>query len=122
VTGRKYRLTDMADADIEDILHHTARRFGSRQCEAYQTLIERACRMVGEDPMRASSRPRDELEQGVRSFHVVIAAGRKGAASHILYYISAELEDGKPGAVILRVLWEGMDPMPYLGFGLDELG
>jgi toxin ParE1/3/4 len=121
VSGRKYRLTDLADADIEDILDRTATRFGSRQCEAYQTLIEQACQMVGEDPMRASSRSRDELGRGVRSFHVAIAAGRKGAASHVLYYISADLEEGTPGAMVLRVLWEGMDPMRYAGFGLDDL-
>lgn len=118
---RKYRLTELADADLEEILRYTDRRFGRRQFDAYQVLIEQACRMVGEDPMRPSSKSRDELGQGVRSFPVDLAADRRGAASHILYYIPCDLEHGTQGAVILRVLWEGMEPRPYVGRGLDEV-
>ena len=117
MSGRKYRLTELADADITDILAHTLREFGQVQFEAYWGLIDKAADMVGDDPMRPGSRPRDELGEGVRSFHVEIAARRRGAASHILYYIP-----GDPGALILRVLWEGMEPKPRVAGGLDEIG
>lgn len=122
MSGQKYRLTDLADGDIEAILTYTIRQFGSRQFEAYRAIIHEACRMVGEDPMRPSSRTRDELAQGVRSFHLEVAAARKGAASHILYYIPGALEDGTQGAVILRILWDGMEPRPLVARGIDELG
>jgi hypothetical protein len=31
------------------------------------------------------------------------------------------MEDGTPGAVIIRVLWEGMDPGPRVAIGFDDL-
>ncbi|MGO8918294.1 MAG: type II toxin-antitoxin system RelE/ParE family toxin [Stellaceae bacterium] len=122
MSGRTYRLTELADADIDEILTYTHREFGPRQFEAYWAFIDKAGQLVGENPLRPSSRRRDELGQGVRSFHIEIAAGRRGAASHVLYYISGALEDGTPGAVILRVLGEGMEPGPLAARGLDEIG
>lgn len=121
MSGSRYRLTNLADADIADILAHTLREFGPVQFEAYWELIDKAAQMVGEDPTRPGSKPRDELGQGVRSFHVEIAAARRGAASHILFYAPGPLSDGTPGAVILRVLWDGMEPKPFVAHGLDEL-
>jgi toxin ParE1/3/4 len=121
VSGAKYRLTNLADADITDILAYTLREFGPLQFEAYWGLIDKAGQMVGEYLTRPGSRPRDDLGQGVRSFHVEFAT-RRGAASHILYYVAGPLEDDTPGAVILRVLWEGMEPKPFVAQGLDELG
>lgn len=122
MSGRKYRLTDLADADIDEILTYTHREFGPRQFEAYWSLIDKAAQLVGKDPLRPSSRPRDELGQGVRSLHIEVAAGRRGAASHLLHYIPGALEDGTPGAVILRVLGERMEPGPAMVRGLDEFG
>jgi toxin ParE1/3/4 len=122
VSGPKYRLTDLADADINDILAYTLREFGPLQFEAYWGLIDKAGQMVGEDPMRPSSSARDELGQGVRSFHVEIAAKRRGAASHVLYYIPGQLADGNPGAMILRVLGDRMEPASLVAQGIDEFG
>jgi toxin ParE1/3/4 len=121
VSGRKYRLTALADADIQDVLSHTLLTFGARQFETYSALIEKTARMVGEEPLRPSSRRREELGPGVRSFHLEIAAGRRGAASHVLYYIPGLLEDGTEGAVILRVLWEGMEPRRLVASGLEDV-
>jgi toxin ParE1/3/4 len=121
VSGR-YRLTDLADADISEILTYTLREFGPVQFEAYWGFIDKAGQMVGADPMRPSSRPRDDLGEAVRSFHIEIAAGRSGAASHILYYVQNRLEDDVAGVIILRVLWEGMEPRPLVARGLTELG
>jgi plasmid stabilization system protein ParE len=70
VSGPRYRLTDLADADIDEILTYTHREFGPRQFEAYWSLIDKAGQMVGEDPLRPGSCPRDELGQGVPSFAI----------------------------------------------------
>jgi toxin ParE1/3/4 len=121
VSGPNYRLTELADDDINSILAYTLREFGSLQLEAYSKLIDKAAQMVGQSPMRPGSKARDELGEGVRCFHVELAALRRGAASHILYYVAGPMEDGTPGAIILRVLWQGMDPKPRVTLGLDEL-
>ena len=119
--GRSYRLTERSEADIESILHYTLRQFGPVQTEAYSKLLDKAVEMVAHSPLRPGSRARDELGEGVRSFHVEIAAARRGAASHILFYAVGAMEDGSTGAIILRVLWEGMEPGPHVALGLDEL-
>jgi toxin ParE1/3/4 len=110
VSGSRYRLTPLADADIAAILEQTYQEFGARQFESYWALIDKASRMVGADPTRPSSRTRDELAKGVRSFHVALASRRRSVASHVLYYIPREFDDGALGALILRVLWDGMAP------------
>jgi toxin ParE1/3/4 len=121
LSGRKYRLTPLADTDIENILIYTNQNFGPLQLEAYSDLIHKAAQMVGESPMRHGSSAREELGSGVRSFYVALAAARKGASSHVLYYVPGELEDGTPGALILRVLHGRMEPRPFVAEGLDEL-
>lgn len=121
MSGRKYRFTTLADADIEGILTHTLQEFGDGQLELYAALIEKAAQMIGEVPLRPSSRARNELGPSVRSFHVEVAAGRRGAGSHILYYIPGDLDDGTNGAIVLRVLWDGMEPRPLVERGLNEL-
>ena len=122
MSGPSYRLTELADDDINDILVYTLREFGPLQLDAYSKLIDKAAQMVGQFPMRPGSKARDELGEGVRSFHVELAAPRRGAASHILYYVAGPIEGGTPGAIVLRVLWQGMDPKPRVMLGLDELG
>ncbi|MGH7034912.1 MAG: type II toxin-antitoxin system RelE/ParE family toxin [Stellaceae bacterium] len=118
MSSQTYRLTASTDADINDILGYTLREFGPVQFEAYWRLIDKAGQMVGKNPTRPGSRTRDDLGQGIRSFHIEVAAARSGAASHILYYVPGFLEDGSPGAVILRVLWEGMEPKLRIAQGL----
>lgn len=122
MTAPGYSLTALADADIADILAFTLREFGPRQFEAYWELIDRAGSLVGENPTRPGSKARNELGEGVRSYHVAAAAGRRGAGSHVLYYIAGRLHDGTEGAVILRVLWDGMDPSHRVAQGLADLG
>jgi toxin ParE1/3/4 len=122
VSGKKYRLTALADSDIVGILAHTIREFGDRQVKSYAALIDKAARMIGNEPMRPSSNSRDELGPAVRSFHIGVAAGRRGAASHVLYYyVPGELDDGTEGAIVLRVLWDGMEPRPFVARGLEGL-
>ncbi len=110
-----YRLTPAAEQDIADILRQTARMFGPLQRGRYAVLLDRAAGLVADDPERPGSRPRDDLGPGIRSFHVELAAPRRGAASHILYYLAARLEDDAEGIVIARVLHKGMDPARHMG-------
>ncbi|MGH7044902.1 MAG: type II toxin-antitoxin system RelE/ParE family toxin [Stellaceae bacterium] len=113
-----YRLTEAADDDITDVLRETNRQFGSLQRERYAALIERAIEMVAEAPERPGSRQRDDPATGVRSFHIEIAAGRRGAAAHVVYYLRGRLDDGRDGVIIARLLHERMEPLRHLSRGL----
>lgn len=109
-----YRLTRLAEQDVTDILRDSARRFGPIQRDRYAALIERAALMIAEQPRRPGSRARDELAAGLRSFHVELAAGRRGAASHALYYVPGPLFALPDAVLILRVLHDAMEPGPHV--------
>lgn len=119
MTAPTYRLTEAADDDIEGILRESARLFGPGQRNRYAGLIETAAEMVAAEPERSGSRVRGDLGAGVRSFHAELAAKRRGAASHVLYYIEGALGDDRRGVVILRVLHESMEPSLHAIAGLD---
>jgi toxin ParE1/3/4 len=74
--------------------------------------------MVAENPERAGSRQRDDLATGVQSLHVELAARRRGAAAHVLYYLRGCLDDGRDGVIIIRVLHDRMEPLRHLTRGL----
>ncbi|MBP2233064.1 toxin ParE1/3/4 [Azospirillum agricola] len=114
-----YRLTRLAERDVTDILRESARRFGPLQRDRYAALIERAVLMVADRPERPGSRPRDELAEGVRSFHVELAAGRRGAASHTLYYVPGSSIGLADAVLILRVLHDAMEPGLHLTGGVE---
>lgn len=105
-----YRLTPLAAEDIGDILRTSARRFGTLQRTRYAALIERAADMIAESPLRPGSRQRNDLTPGLRSFHIELAAGRRGAASHVLYYLPDDASSTEQKIVIVRVLYDGMEP------------
>jgi toxin ParE1/3/4 len=113
-----YQLTEAADGDIADILRETTRQFGPLQQKRYAALIERAIEMVAEEPGRPGSRRRDELAPGVRSFHIEVAARRRGAAVHVVYYLRGRLVDGREGIIVVRLLHERMEPLRHLIRGL----
>ena len=113
-TPRPYQFTEAADADITRILSDTNKRFGPMQRAYYAWLIDRAAGMIAETPDRVASRRRDDLGDGIRSFHLELAAGRRGAASHILYYALGQMDDGTDGVIIVRVRHEGMDPIRHV--------
>jgi toxin ParE1/3/4 len=117
--GPGYRLTEIADEDIVGILGHSARMIGLIQRNAYAALIDKAANMVAEAPERPGARDRDDLGDVIRSFHVERAAGRRGAAAHVLFYMRGTLDDGRDGVIILRVLHEAMEPALHLAAGLE---
>jgi toxin ParE1/3/4 len=106
----RYELTEPAERDIRDILRNTMQMFGVRQVRAYAAIMERGVEMVSEDPERPGSFDRSELAPSVRLLHLELAAGRRGGASHCIYYVKGQLSDGAQGVVILRVLHERMEP------------
>jgi len=118
--SRRYRLTEAADADVTDILSESARLFGPRQRDVYAHLIEKAINLVADAPGWPGTRLREDLGEGVRSFHLELAAGRQGAASHAVYYIAGRMEDGSEGIIVLRVLHERMDPAVHVEQELRE--
>jgi toxin ParE1/3/4 len=115
-----YQFTDAADGDVEDILRASGIRFGPGQREIYARLIDQAAAMVAEDPERLGSFDRAELGEGVRSFHLELAVRRRGAASHVLYYVPGRLVDGAVGVIIVRVLHERMEPDRHVVRGLAD--
>jgi toxin ParE1/3/4 len=118
----RFRLTRLADQDITNILRETLRSFGPRQVSHYAEIIDRAIQMVAEDPLRPSSLDRSDIKDRVRSFHLELVAGRRGAASHKLYYAKMADRDQEPIVVILRVLHERMEPKHRLLRALRHAG
>jgi toxin ParE1/3/4 len=114
----EYRLAEAAERDVADILRETGRQFGRLQRKRYAELIERGIQMVADNPERPGSRQRDHLGSGVRSFHVELAARRRGAASHVLYYLRGRLDDERDGVIIARVLHDRMEPLRHMTRGL----
>lgn len=113
MTRRGYRLTEIAAEDVARILEESALQFGPVQQEAYAGLLETALAKVVADPGRPGSRDRSDLAPGLRSFHVELAARRRGAASHIVYDLPAR--PGENGDVIVvRVVHEAMDPVRHI--------
>jgi toxin ParE1/3/4 len=110
VTQLAFRLTEQAGVDVEAILEDTATTFGPRQVAVYADLIERAILRVAENPDQPSTTARTDIGAGVRSYHIELVAGRRGAASHLLYYMVGELDDDSMGVIVLRVLHEHMEP------------
>jgi toxin ParE1/3/4 len=115
----RHRRTRRAGDDIERILDETYREFGTHQLEAYAGYIDRAIGMVADVPDRPSSKARPELGPETRSFHVALATGRKGGASHVLYYRVQGSGDGNAEVVVLRVLPHRMEPRLRLAVDLD---
>jgi toxin ParE1/3/4 len=105
-----YEVTKPAERDIRAILRETLSTFGTWQLDAYAQIIEKGMALVGEDPERPGSIDRSEIAPGVRLFHLELAANRRGAAAHCLYYTIGRMSNGVIGTIILRVLHESMAP------------
>lgn len=109
--SRSVRLAAGARRDIAGILEQTAEHFGPRQHATYAALLRSALGLIADDPMRLGSKDWTGLGAGMRSFSVALAAKRRGASPHVIFYVP----DGPPGRGILvvRVLHQAMDPMGH---------
>lgn len=105
-----HELTRTAERDIKAVLTATLKTFGTHQFDVYAQVIARGLSMVGEDPMRVGSIDHSEIAHGVRLFHLELAAGRRGAAAHCVYYKIGRMSSGATGTIILRILHESMEP------------
>ena len=105
-----HRLSQGADRDIEHILDETLRDFGTNQVQVYSALIDRAIAMVADKPDRPPAKVRADLGEGVRSFHVATASGRRGGASHVIYFTVADGPAGDQELLVIRVLHDRMEP------------
>lgn len=101
-----WRLTKEAERDLVEIARYAIAAVGPSQAVGYAALIEKGLDMLAEDPLRAASRPRNELAPDVRSFHLAQAAKSRHAASHIVYY---HLAGSSRDLVVLRILHERME-------------
>ncbi len=105
-----YEITVTAERDIREILSATLKMFGTHQLETYENIIGKGLEMVGQDPNRPGSIDRSSIAPNVRLFHLELAAGRRGAAAHCLFYTTGTMSNGETGIFVLRVLHEGMEP------------
>ena len=104
----RVRYTGPADKDILIALSNSIRLFGPKQAERYLAVIRAGVQSLAEEPERPASKARDELGQGVRSFHLQFAARRQGGASHVIYYLVSLAQERE--LIVLRVLADRMDP------------
>jgi toxin ParE1/3/4 len=95
------RLSDTAEADYDEILRWTARRFGVVQAASYGNLIAAVLARLERGPNIAAVQRRDEVGAGLRTLHV----GRRGRHI-ILFRISSDLE---LAIDVLRILHDAMD-------------
>lgn len=99
------------------MLAQTEAQFGIRQHDTYAALLTSAMELVAREPARLGSKDRSDLDDELRSFPVALAARRRKAAAHVLYYRPARpIPDG---IEILRVLHHSMDAEARLGSAQD---
>jgi toxin ParE1/3/4 len=114
----RFRLTQLAEADIRSILRQTNQQFGPQQVRRYEALLQAAIDRVAADPFGLHTRPRRDVGLPVRSFHVAAASGRRGAAAHQLFFVVKSMPSAEQEVLIVRVLHERMDVDRHL---LDAL-
>jgi toxin ParE1/3/4 len=118
LSGRSlYRLTPAARDDVAEILAQTEASFGIRQHNTYAALLNSAMELAAREPARLGSKDRSDLDDGLRSFPVALAARRRKAAAHVLYYRTAN--PASEGIEIVRVLHQSMDAQAHLSAAPD---
>jgi toxin ParE1/3/4 len=108
----RFRLSAPAKADIRNILAKSLERWGADRRSRYAALLTAALRSLAAHPAGPTSRTRDDLLPGVRSFHVRHVRGEHavGQPAHVIYYRTVP-----PDLIeVVRVLHERMDPSRHL--------
>lgn len=101
------RLSDTADADYDDILRWTARRFGAGQAASYAELLAATLARLERGPSILGARHRDEIGAGLRTLHV----GQRGRHV-ILFRVGSEVDRTID---VLRILHDAMDFARHVG-------
>lgn len=110
-----YRLTSLAEADIEEILRSSGTAHGEDARARYRGLLSAAFRRVTADPGGGASVARDGLHPGMRSLHLRHARkySREAPVAHPVHIVFYRVV--APGTVMIdRVLHERMDPSRHL--------
>ena len=120
----QYRLTELAQADIIDVLVWSEETFGEAARRRYEMLLTTALRDVATDPARAGSSAHPELGETIRIWHLRNSRERARTADgivqrprHFLLY-----QPVRPGLVAIgRVLHDAMDISRHpTGFEPDD--
>lgn len=105
----RHRLSRLARADIVDTLAWSAENFGDAARHRYRELLKAGFRDIAADPLRAGSRSRPEIGEGIGSWHLAGSRHRMGAAGvrrprhFLIFRVDGEL------VVFGRVLHDAMD-------------
>lgn len=94
----RFELSKQAEADIDDIAAHTARRWSSEQVQAYLSALEGRLDQLAQRPLMG--RPRKDLGSNLRSLPF---------QSHVIYYERADF-----GVWIVRVLHQRQEAARHL--------
>lgn len=104
-----YRLSQLARSDIVEILFRSADRYGLDARDRYQALLATAINDIASGPTQPGSKPRPELGEGVRSWHLRLSRDRSpvGRVQEPRHFLIYRAEDGL--VAIGRVLHDAMD-------------
>ncbi len=98
----RIRLADSAEMDLLDIADWTRDNFGPRQAMIYTETITLAITALHNGPDVLGSKPRDEIETGIRTLHVA-RQGRSGRHFVVFREAPSQIID------VLRILHDSMD-------------
>jgi len=114
---RKPKLTDSAQADLEDILAWSEIRFGELSRQRYEALITAALLDIALDPARPGSTTHPKYGFAVRSWHLRLSRAHVPIGvrvvqnpRHKLFYRVVQEDTVWVG----RILHEKMDPARHL--------
>ena len=103
-------LSDAALADIEDILDYSGHAFGATARKRYEALLQTALVDLSENCSRAGVKPRSELGQGLRAYHLSNSKKRGDTNNQVAqprHVVFFRLTDS--AVHIVRLLHESMD-------------
>jgi toxin ParE1/3/4 len=114
------RLSAAADADLDEIVAWTARRFGPEQGRVYASVLFDAITALVAGPKTLGARARTDIGTYRHTLHVA-RKGRRG--SHVIVFQITSVAD-RPTVEVLRVLHDSMDvarhvPAARMGEGGD---
>ena len=113
----QYRISNAARADIVDILRLSQTQFGDQARQRYQVLILTALQAIAGTPFRIGSQHRDELAQGLCSYHLIYSRqqakqphGTVKSPRHVVFYRVANDDVIE----VIRLLHDAMEVQLHL--------